>query len=371
MSAFSPLTNWPPPPPLFELGSDRTAASRALSQFRIAPCPMYTPTHLTSCWTALYASIKHAVAYARATGAQYIIFLTDGEEEAPCPQNPAFRCLGKEPIEESGLSATQQEYKRNKEAEILREAGSDIHIYTIGMGDPSSTETYAGIDIDTLNNISQGTHAGPARTATSNELQGVLSEIDKAIHYDYTLRLTPPADYAQHDGQLRQVSMRFLVQYGNVTEAMPVHFTYSWPKGEPNPIVDTVGISEPIFLPPPTKETGFAALSRIYAIFASVLICLGIISPALGFLRERRQRAIANKSVLIVKPKSEHLNKTCQTRWRHPPIAVGDPIVECPACHDVYHLDCWHENKDRCYRRGCGTEVLISKEVLALYGQTQ
>ncbi len=351
---------------LSELTKDKAAVQQAVNDFHISG--------VASEHTALYESMKSAVLYAQKVNAKHVVFLTDGIEDT---------------IDFNRLSAPDKvTFKTGMETDIATLAQpSGIHVWSIGLGDRNSPGTELYVDEATLTSISSRTNAGNCNyidlpslanlksnsqlyhDALVDKLKGILAGIDKAIHFDYQLRLHPGNPYVQPDGALHKVRVESRLPYQDQIEVLPIEFTYEWDKNTAAPTVNPIKVLEKEFirLKPGEKPQD---LLGIYMKLATLLGLLALIPVLLQLLRKRRLGAIADSSVISVRNGSPHIGRPCPMT-RHVParyIQAGDSVVVCPKCGTPQHLDCWHLNHDRCWIRTCGEHLAIRQEVLESYG---
>ena len=359
---------------LFDFSVSKTAAKAAIGSLEV-----YTSG---SKYTALYAAMEMAVRKAKELSVRNVVFLTDGMEDTP-----RFRMLNAD---------RKEPWKRQRErriADLARESGG-VRIYTIGIGDRGATGL-AFVDCGTLDRISKMTNAGAcnyidlpdlARRARNSadeyhsslveRLTGILAEISKAFHYDYTLVLRPDPRTLVRDG--RPHIVRVLCNLDAVQ--LPVEFSYTWDTGSGAVEIDRPRSLAPIFIQTPDGGVGDLRLGRIYLSFLLALLALAAIPQLFRIAATQQELAVVRQSVLTIRRGSDLIGRECPNERNllgsSELLKEGDAVIICPnpECRTPHHIGCWHSNRDSCRVRlskdgsNCRTYLELSPAVLKAYG---
>ncbi len=350
---------------IFSLNSNKNAARAAIDNFHITP-----PGSL---YTALYDAMDLAVARAKQLGIKNVVFLTDGVEDSP--QFGVLKDREKGP------------WKQQREHKIAAQArASEVRIYSIGIGNRAAPEKdMSFVDCDTLDRISQATHGGVCNyvdlpdlarranhsaseyhAALVSRLSGILLDINKAFHYDYTLVLHPAKESLIADG--RQHMVRVVCNLDRVQ--LPVEFPYVW-NGSATPEFRDPRVGPPRLIEL-RSQVPVSSLVAIYVRCLLFLLLLALIPQLFRWYAARKEVAAARSAVLTIGKGSHLIGRECPNErnklGREFLIKEGDPIIVCPACNAPHHLSCWHENRDRCRVRACSARLELIPAVLKVYG---
>lgn len=361
--------------PVFSLSADKSAARAAVDAVQV--------TYPGANYTGLYDAIQSGVRKARELGVHNVVILTDGMEDTP-----HFRSLSEE---------QRRAEKSRREKQIGEEAAQNgIYIYSVGIGNRAAQPAVGGdttnlpdvafVDCDTLDHISGATHAGKchyidmpelARTSGNSaeyhsmlaeRISGILTEIGKTFHFDYSLTLRLDPQSLRKDGRSHKVDVNFNLEDARLTASIP----YVW---------DVAG-GETSFGPPVVRVEHFYKTNKIpvgtaaiiYGFGISVLALLAIPHWLMNLIADMEERRAVRKAVKIVARDSLLIGKECPNEERRTirdlRIREGDAVIICPNpdCGRVYHLSCWHGNGDKCWVRVCPGRMKLDEAVLKAHG---
>jgi hypothetical protein len=331
--------------------------------------------------TAIYDSVKLALAKAQEQGIKNIVLLSDG-----CEWTPVTKWMSEEELEA---------YKREREREIAaisRKAG--VRIFTIAIGD---TDPYNPayldengfnalyVDTESLSHISQSANggncyfidlpklenaaAGDGRKYYNllvTELENVLEQIRRSFRYDYALTLRLPKNLVR-DSEKHTVTV--ICNVGNVQ--LPVEISYRWSDGANQPVIEQTEIMKPVvFIKAPAISQTRSNLFNIYFLLLAILLGLAVI-PTIGrsFSSNQQERQV-KKSIVKVPARSSLIGLPCPIEGRLK-IKEGDVVFVCPKCQTAHHLGCWNLNHNHCGIRACNHQAVIPQTVLATINGNQ